>query len=339
LRNSGGAYPGLPRIAIVGAGLAATPHAKALNELSDVVQVACVVGRSKERLDAFCQAHGFACAGSLDDVLYDDSIDAILVLTPPNTHLDIVENAAAARNHVLLEKPLEASFARAERLVAICARSGICLGVVFQNRFRESVQRLAAIVQAGVLGKLAYAGVDLRWWRPQDYYAEPGRGTYSRDGGGVLMTQAIHIIDLMLWLAGDVAEVTAKALTTSLHTMEAEDFVSAGLKFKSGAAGHIFATTAAFPGFPERLEFVGGKATAVLTGGHLQVFHRDGRTEEFRENASTGFGAKPMAFSHAAHRALLLDFVIAIREGRKPAIGGVDALRAQRLIERMSNRP
>jgi UDP-N-acetyl-2-amino-2-deoxyglucuronate dehydrogenase len=325
------------RIAIIGAGLAATPHALALNELRDEVEVVGVVGRSRERLGRFTDTYGFPVAESFDAVLKDPRVDAVLVLTPPHTHLEFVEQAAAAGKHVLLEKPLDISMARAERVVEVCRKAGVQLGVVFQNRFRPAVQRLAALVTSDALGPLAYAGVDLRWWRPQSYYDEPGRGTYARDGGGVLMTQAIHSLDILMWLAGGVSSVVAATATTRLHSMEAEDFASAALTFESGAAGQVLATTAAYPGFPERIELIGANGTAVLEGGHLRVFFHDGRVDEFSDPSLSGFGAKPMDFSHTAHRDLLRDFFAAIREDRAPWVTGDDALRVQRLIERITN--
>ncbi|WP_250516266.1 Gfo/Idh/MocA family oxidoreductase [Caballeronia sp. INDeC2] len=325
-----------PRIAIVGAGLAATPHALALSELSNEVDVVGVVGRSPERIERFASTYGFPVGKSIDAVLSDSSVDGVLVLTPPHTHLELVEKAAAARKHVLLEKPLDISIARAQRAVQVCREAGVNLGVVFQNRFRPAVQRLAALAKSGALGPLAYAGVDLRWWRPQSYYDEPGRGTYARDGGGVLMTQAIHSLDILMWLAGDVSSVVAATATTTLHSMEAEDFASAALTFESGAAGQVLATTAAFPGFPERIELIGANATAVLDGGHLRVFFQDGRVDDFSDPSSSGFGAKPMDFAHTAHRDLLKDFFAAIREDRAPLLTGDDALRVQRLIERIT---
>ncbi|MCG5077457.1 Gfo/Idh/MocA family protein [Paraburkholderia tagetis] len=324
------------RIAIAGAGLAATPHALALNELHDEVEVVGVVSRSRERLERFAGTHGFPVGESFDAVLKDPRVDAVLVLTPPYSHLDFVEQAAAARKHVLLEKPLDISMPRAERAVEACRAAGVQLGVVFQNRFRPAVQRLATRVKSGTLGPLAYAGVDMRWWRPQSYYDEPDRGTYARDGGGVLMTQAIHSLDILIWLAGDVSSVTAATATSVLHSMESEDFASAALTFESGAAGQVFATTAAFPGFPERIEVVGKRGTAVLEGGHLRVFFQDGHTDEFHDPSSSGFGARPMDFSHTAHRELLKDFAAAIREDRAPQVTGDDALRVQRLIERIT---
>jgi UDP-N-acetyl-2-amino-2-deoxyglucuronate dehydrogenase len=326
------------RIAVVGVGLAATPHALALNDLRDEIEVVGVLGRSRERLEPFARQYGFPLGESFDAVLKDPDLDAILVLTPPHTHLDLVLQAAAARKHVLLEKPLDISTQRAERLVQACRDADVRLGVVFQNRFRPVVQRLAALVQGGALGPLAYAGLDLRWWRPQSYYDEPGRGSYARDGGGVLMTQAIHSLDLLMWLAGDVSSVTGATATTRLHSMEAEDFAAAALRFESGAAGYVFATTAAFPGFPERIEVVGKKGTATLEGGSLRVAFQDGSTDEFRDPSSSGFGAKPMDFSHIAHRELIKDFCAAVREDRAPSIVGDDALRVQRLIERITLR-
>ncbi|KXU92990.1 hypothetical protein CR51_29980 [Caballeronia megalochromosomata] len=324
------------RIAIVGAGLAATPHALALNELREEVEVVAVVGRSPERLAQFAGTYGFPVGTSFDAILKDATIDAILVLTPPNTHLELVEQAASAHKHVLLEKPLDISMSRATRIVDVCRTAGVKLGVVFQNRYRPAVRRLADLKASGALGSIACAGLDLRWWRPQSYYDEPGRGTYARDGGGVLMTQAIHSLDILLWLAGEVSSVVPATATTTLHAMESEDFASAALTFASGAVGHVLATTAAFPGFPERIELIGENGTATLEGGHLRVFFRDGRIDEFRDPSTSGFGAKPMDFSHAAHRAIIKDFLDAVREDREPGVTGEDALRVQRLIERIT---
>ena len=180
-----------------------------------------------------------------------------MILTPPDTHLELVERFAGAGKHILLEKPLERSTERAAALVAVAESAGVRLGVVFQHRFREASQALRARLDQGVLGALAAVNVICPWWRPQSYYDEPGRGTLARDGGGVLITQAIHTLDLMLSLTGPVAEVAAVSGTTGLHRMETEDFAGAGLRFANGALGALIATTAAYPGFPERIELIG----------------------------------------------------------------------------------
>jgi predicted dehydrogenase len=211
--------------------------------------------------------------------------------------------------------------------------AGIKLGVVFQHRFREASEALRRRLAAGALGELAAANVICPWWRPQSYYDEPGRGTLARDGGGVLITQAIHTLDLLLSLTGPVAEVAAITGTTALHRMETEDFVGAGLRFANGAPGALLATTAAFPGFPERIELIGTKATAVLAAGVLTLHPHVGKTETIGEEQGTGGGADPMAFPHDAHRALLADFLDALDQDRSPRPSGREALGVHHLID------
>src|SRR5690606_37828114 len=239
----------------------------------------------------------------------------------------------AAGKHILLEKPLERSTERARRLVDAVERAGVKLGVVFQHRFREASEHLRRLVENGALGELAAANVIAPWWRPQSYYDEPGRGTLERDGGGVLITQAIHTLDLALSLTGPVTEVAAIAGTTRLHRMETEDFAGAGLRFANGAYGSLMATTAEYPGFPERIELIGTKGTAILAAGVVTVHYQDGREARFGEEQSTGGGADPMAFPHDAHRALLTDFLDAIDHDRAPRVTGREALRVHHLID------
>jgi UDP-N-acetyl-2-amino-2-deoxyglucuronate dehydrogenase len=321
------------RIALIGLGMAAAPHAKSLVDLADRVEVAAAVTRSPERAAAFAAQFPFPTTTDLDAVIADPSIAAALVLTPPWTHLDLVRRLAAAGKHVLLEKPVEATAARAGELVALCAAAGITLAMVLQHRFRPASLALARRIAEGALGRVAAASVAVRWWRPQSYYDEPGRGTLARDGGGVLLTQAIHTLDLFLSLAGPVAEVAAFAGTTPLHRMETEDIVGAALRFANGALGTLDATTASYPGFPERIEIVGDKATAILIGGGLELFRQDGRRESIGGAQATGGGADPMAFSHETHRAALADFLDAVETGRAPRASGRAALAVHRLID------
>ncbi len=186
------------RLAIIGLGMAVTPHARSLADLHDRVEVAYAFSRSAVRRQAFAERFAFPLADDLGPIERDPSVSAVMILTPPNTHLELVERFAAAGKHILLEKPLERSTERAEALVAAAERAGIRLGVVFQHRFREASLALRARLEQGVLGELAAVNVICPWWRPQTYYDEPGRGTLARDGGGVLITQAIHTLDLLL---------------------------------------------------------------------------------------------------------------------------------------------
>lgn len=320
------------RLAVLGAGMGARPHGRALEELRGRVEVAGVLTRRPESVRAFAEAHGFPVADSLDALADDPTVDAALILTPPDARLEAVTRFAAAGKHILSEKPLERSAEAAARIVGICEAAGVSLGVVFQHRFREGSRRLRGMLEEGRLGAIRMVRVEVPWWRPQGYYDEPGRGTYARDGGGVLISQAIHTLDLMLSLTGPVAEVQALTATTALHRMEAEDFATAGLIFAGGAPGALMATTAAYPGAPERIALDCEAAAVTLASGTLEIHWRDGRHERLGEAATTGAGADPMAFPADWHRDLIADFAEAIRTGRPPQVTGRDALAVQRLI-------
>ena len=195
------------RIAIIGLGMAVTPHAKSLIDLKDRVEVAAAFSPSEARRKAFGEKFPFPLAGGLDAILADKSIDCVEILTPPNTHLDLVKQCAAAGKHILLEKPLEVSTERALELVETAAKAGVTLAVMLQHRFRPAGMKLREMLRAGELGRIVNCSTVIRLWRPQSYYDVEGRGTKARDGGGVLITQGIHTLDLMLSLAGPIAEV------------------------------------------------------------------------------------------------------------------------------------
>ena len=321
------------RIAVVGLGMAVTPHAQSLRDLADRVEVAGAYSPTAERRAAFATRFDFPVTGNLDALAGDPTIDAALILTPPRTHLPLVLRFAAAGKHVLLEKPLEADTARAEAVVDACARAKVTLGVVLQHRFRPAARHLAEQLRNEALGAIAIASVHVPWWRPQTYYDEPGRGTLARDGGGVLLTQAIHTLDLFLSLSPRLSEVAAFAATTPLHRMETEDVACAALRFTNGALGTLNATTASYPGFAERIEFAGTRGSAVLTAGKLELHWLDGRREALGEEATLGGGADPMAFANDAHRAVLTEFLDALDQQRAPVNNGQAALCVHDLID------
>ena len=198
------------RVGIVGLGMAVTPHAKSLLDLKHRAQVAYAFSPSAETRKKFGARFAFPQCDRLETILEDASVGAVLVLSPPNTHLDLAARCAAAGKHVLLEKPVEISTSRAERLVQACSK--VKLGVVLQHRFRPAAEKLRQRLPE--LGKLVSASAAIPNWRPQSYYDQPGRGTRARDGGGVLLTQAIHTLDLYLSYTGEPAEVKGLATTT-----------------------------------------------------------------------------------------------------------------------------
>jgi predicted dehydrogenase len=203
---------------------------------------------------------------------------------------------------------------------------------VLQHRFRPASVRLKRALDDGELGNIQAGFLTVPWWRPQSYYDEAGRGTMMRDGGGVLLTQAIHSLDLFRSLVGVSAVVNAEVRTTDLHQMETEDFVTALLRLGNGAPGTLMATTAAYPGYPERIEIIGTKGFASLAGGTLRLSFLSGAEEHVEAEGKTGSGASIMDFPHESHRELIADFLDAIRHGRHPLVSGEEALASQRLV-------
>jgi predicted dehydrogenase len=325
-------------LAIVGLGNALAPHANAILELNDRVRVVHAVARDEARRRNAAERYGFSTSDNLPAAIADPRVDAVMILTPTNSHLDIAEAAFAAGKHVLCEKPLEVTVARAERLVSSGRHADRRLAIMLQLRFRAASQRLKMLLETGALGEIQAATMTVPWWRPQSYYDEPGRGVKARDGGGVLMIQAIHTLDLFRWFVGIGLVEAAMARTTLLHKMETEDYVTALVRLGNNAPGTIIATVAAFPGGAERIMVIGSKGTAMMEGGNLRVSFLDGTEDVVQDVGGSGSGSGFMQFSHAPHKAVIGDFLDAIEQGRDPAIPGEEALATQRVIDAIINK-
>lgn len=319
-------------IAIIGLGPASQPHARSLVDLADRVDVRWAVSRSAERTTAFAAQYPFPVTTDMGLALADPTVQAVLVLTPANAHGAVADACFAAGKHVLLEKPLDTTLARAEAIVQAARNHRLTLGVVLQHRFRPASIRLAAILASGGLGTIEAASLTVPWWRPQSYYDADGRGSLARDGGGVLLSQAIHALDLFRALLGVERVVASQVRRTALHRMETEDHVTALIRLSNGAPASLLATTAAYPGGPESLAIIGSKGAATLSGGGLTVALLDGTSERIEPEGNSGGGASIMDFPHDAHRALIADFLDAIEQGRDPQVTGEEALATQRLI-------
>jgi predicted dehydrogenase len=321
------------RLGIIGLGMALKPHALSLRDLSDRVEVAAAYAPSAARREEAARAWGLPVVDSPQRIFGDPTIDLVLVLAPPWTHTELVQQAAAAGKHVLLEKPVDVNAERATAVVEACERAGVRLAVVFQHRFRPAALELARILREGGLGTVLSASASIRWWRAPEYFAQPGRGTFARDGGGVLLTQAIHTLDLLLHLAGPVANAMAYVDTSPLRNIDTEDVVAGAVRYANGASGVIDATTVTVPGYPERIEVAGALGSAVLEVETLTVNYMSGERVRLEGAAAGGGGADPMAFSHEHHRRLLAEFLDAVDEGREPTNSGRSALHVQRLID------
>ena len=326
------------RAVLIGAGMVARTHVAACADAAGVT-LHGIQARSADKAAMLADKAG-ALTGvpvkvydSLGAVAADSDVDFAIILTPPDARAEVIRPLAEAGKHILLEKPMGRNGEEAREVVRLCREAGVTLGVVFQHRMRAASLKAAEMIAKGDLGALGLVEITVPWWRDQAYYDEPGRGTYARDGGGVLISQAIHTIDLALSLAGPVRSVRAMATTTRFHDMEAEDFVTAGLDFANGAAGSLVASTASFPGGPETITLHFDKTSLRLASGQLHVDWRDGQSETFGAAGGTGGGADPMAFTHEWHQSVIEDFAAALSEGRDPAITGDAALAAHDLID------
>lgn len=322
-------------MALVGLGAASQPHLRSLQDLAERIDLRYAVTRHPHPDRIRPYTGPVRVISELDEALQDPQVQAVIVATPPATHLAICQQCFAAGKHVLLEKPLELDLQRSAQLVEAAQQSGLHLGVVLQHRFREASVVLQQLLTQGRLGEVQAASVRVPWWRSQAYYNELGRGTLARDGGGVLLTQAIHTLNLFQALVGVQSVKAATVRQTRLHQMETEDHVSALLVLGNGAPGDLMATTAMYPGYPETIEIIGTLGSARLSGASLEVNFLTQETLTVTSEGGTGSGANMMDFSHQPHKDLLTDFIDAIASNRPPRVTGADALSTHALIDEL----
>lgn len=323
-------------IGIIGTGLSATQHLTALADVP-LARVVAVVGTSAQKARAFADRwHIPRAYATPEDLLADSEVAAVHLCTPPDLRVTLAEACAAAGKHVLVEKPMARTVAEADQIIAACEESGVQLGAMFQYRFTPQARTLKAAVDDGRLGRLLVVDLQAKWYRTDAYYRDSNwRGTAAREGGGVLINQAIHSIDLLRWIAGPVADVQGVAATT-LHPIQMEDVGLALLRFTSGAVGSIVATTVAYPGFSERLSLLGEKGSAMLAQGEGAI-EWNVRGEEPRRDVISaqvsGASSDPAATPSHGHVAEFTDFYTAIAQNRKPSIDGREGRPALEIVE------
>ena len=323
-------------VALIGAGMIAGTHVSALSAARDRVRLTAIVSRHPDRARHLAELYAGDApvfTSGLAQVTDDPDVRMVIVATPPSVWIELIETLARAGKHILLEKPVARTTQEAEQVVRICERAGVTLGVLFQHRVRASSIAAARHVAQGTFGQLGHVEIAAPLWRDQSYYDELGRGTYARDGGGVLITQAIHTIDLALSLTGPVVSVQAMTATTPLHRMEAEDLAVAGLRFASGAVGSLVASTATFPHRSETITLHFERASICVGRDTLDVHWRDGRSETGIAGAQDSYEAVLTGGKFEWHQGVIEDFADAIRTGRKPIVTGREALRSHLLID------
>jgi len=322
------------RVAIIGLGMVAGLHVQAVNSLSGF-QVYGLFSRDESKTQDFAEkyAKGAKIFKQFDELCDDEEIDLVLLLTPPNARLDYVEALTKAGKPLIVEKPLERNFDRAQNIVEQGKIHKSPIGVFLQHRKRPSIEALKKLIDQKRLGTIATVEVRIPWWREQHYYDQDGRGTWARDGGGVLITQAIHTLDIMLLLCGPVKEVQGLIHTSALHKLEAEDFSGALLNFESGARGTLMASTTHFPGHKEEIILNCSEATVNISGADLKVFYHNGKIESLETDSQTGSGSDPMDFSYTWHANVIEQFWTQFTKNQQIEISAESALPVQQLID------
>jgi predicted dehydrogenase len=324
-------------IGLIGGGNISETHARACRAIAGV-EVSAVFGTNSEKIARLCREYGGTPFNKFEDFLSHRPMDLIIIGSPSGLHAE--HGIAAARRglHVLTEKPIEIAAERADALIAATEESGVKLGVLFQDRTKPHIRELKGWLDRGLLGRILLADARVKWYRPPEYYADSRwRGTLALDGGGALINQGIHTIDLLLWLLGDVVRVQART-STLLHKIEAEDTAVATLEFASGALGVFHATTAAFPGYPRRVEISGSEGTVILehdriisakirNASDLAASLIESPTDENESATSAAVS------DFRGHQALVTDFLEAIRQNRAPLCDGREGRRSIALVE------
>lgn len=332
------------RVGIIGTGAIANKHALAYRNLG--FEITACMNKSTERGQRFAEANGAEFVATAEELCARPDVDFIDVCTFPDYRLEAVRLCAAERKHVLVQKPMATNLATAREMIKIARDADIRLGVVSQHRFDDATIFLKKAIQEGRLGRILQADAYVKWWRSAEYYSRPIKGSWHVEGGGALINQAIHQVDLLLHLVGAVDQVFGYWQLGAVHKIQAEDDLCALLRYADGATGVIQASTALWPGYPERVEIHGTCGTAVIAGDkltHWDVQGDRGEAAPVVRDVASG-ASDPMAISVTPFERQLQDFASACESGRNPLIAGEDGYQALQLVSAIydscrTNRP
>ena len=327
--------PDVIHIGVVGGGNISETHARAAREIEGV-EIAAIYGPNQEKSNRLRQLYGGLVYADFEAFLLHKPMDLIVIGSPSGLHAEQGIAAAQRGLHVLVEKPIDINVARVDALIAACQKTGVKLGVFFQDRVAPELCRLKEFIDADHLGRPILISARVKWYRKPEYYSESRwRGTYALDGGGALMNQGIHTVDLLLWLMGNVTRVQAKAIT-GLHKIEVEDTLVATLEFASGAVGTFEAATSVYPGYPRRLELTGSEGTILVEDDRIVAAHLRRPLKELSVTAGQRphtSATSPMVSDVSGHRRLIEDFIRAIETNGRPRCDGQEGRRSVALVE------
>ena len=328
---------------IIGCGMIAEYHVRAVNEIAGAAVLAAF-SRSAENGEKIRDIAGGDCQvyDDLDAMLKHPGLDVVSVCTPSGAHLEPSAAAARAGMHVIVEKPLEITTTRCDAIIEACGEAGVRLCAIFPSRFSEANLQLKAAISQGKFGRLTLGDTYIKWWRTQAYYDSGGwRGTWKLDGGGALMNQAIHNVDLLQWLMGDVETVTALTATLAHERIEVEDTAVAALRFKNGALGTIEAATSAYPGLVKRTEIHGNQGSARVEQDAITLWDFEPKTADdlkiqqailAGQGNLAGGASDPRGINHAGHRDQIADFLAAIDFDQPAKVDGREGRKAVEII-------
>jgi UDP-N-acetyl-2-amino-2-deoxyglucuronate dehydrogenase len=322
-------------VGLIGGGNISGTHARAAIAIAGV-KIGAVHGTNPEKVARLCQQFGGRPYGDFAAFLAHRPMQMVIIGSPSGLHAE--QGIAAARQglHVLVEKPIDITARRTDALIAECEKAKVKLGVIFQDRFKPDIRRLKRLIDDDALGRLLLANARVKWYRPPEYYRESRwRGTWALDGGGALMNQGVHTVDLLLWLVGEVASLRARTATL-LHRIETEDTALALLEFANGTLGVLEATTAAYPGSPRRIELTGTEGTIVLEDDRIIVADLRGKHQDIissQPGDQNPSACSPVVTDCRGHQSAIEDFILAIHEDGTPACDGRQGRRSVALIE------
>lgn len=319
-------------IGIIGTGAITEKHIEAVNTIENA-EVLALYNPDTESVQKAVKKFNFPVYSDMNEFLNQTGLDVICICTPSGLHLEPAIAAVKAGKHVLVEKPLEINLSRVDKLIRACEENRVKLAVIFQNRFSEDYIRLKEAVRCGEFGRLLMGNAYINWFREPEYYSQSvWKGTLLGDGGGALINQGIHTIDLLLDLMGEVSQVYGQVQTT-LYPIEGEDLGAAMVNFKNGAMGNITAATCLYPGYPERLEIYGTDGSAILEGGKLIQWDIKGRNSGISVSGQTVSGASdPAAIGSELHAAQWRLFLDSVRNNLATVVDGETGRKSVELI-------
>jgi len=328
---------GQVRFGIIGTGVGAGFCARGFSMMpkDGNAKLVAVTSRREERARAFADEWNLKLwYTDYEQMLEEAEIDAVIVNTPHYLHHQMALNAMKAGKHVLVDKPMAVNLKQADEMIEEAQKRNVKLGVIFQSRFDPTYVKIKSATEEGKFGRLILGDAIVKWHRTQEYYENsPWRGRWATEGGGALINQAIHTIDLLLWIMGPPKCLWAQTDTVA-HKIEVEDLAAAVIRFRNGALGVVQGSTAIYPGLPTRLEIHGTKGTAIIEGEILKRWSVEGEEEKVAEAKKTGLKswARPELVPATNHSSLIRDFAQAILNDREPYVSGVEGRRSLELI-------